>query len=453
MKQINSWVNDANSSLLTDLYQLTMLQAYWELGMEQESVFSLFVRRLPENRNYLVAAGLEDVLRFLESICFDQEALESLRALQLFSDDFISWLGAFRFTGDVYAMKEGTPFFQNEPVLEVVAPLPQAQLVETFIMNQIHFQTLAATKAARVIYAAHGKTVLDFGLRRMHGADAGMKAARAFYIAGVGATSNVLAGCEYGIPVAGTMAHSFVQAHDDEMEALRNFTKVHPQTILLVDTYNPLEGVKKVIALAQEMGREFQVRGIRLDSGDLAQLAWESRKLLDEAGLESLRIFVSGNLDEYSLEDISRADAPIDGLGVGTRMGVSMDCPTVDFVYKMAAYDGKGRIKTSPGKETYPGQKQVFRLEENGKAAFDILGQWGEEISGRPLLRLVMEKGRRLAPGDLEESRAHCTDALSRLPEQILSNEPARPGYEVRISPKLEQARRECVRQYAGRLT
>ncbi len=450
MTEFSSWVNETNSALLTDLYQLTMLQAYRENGMDQEAVFSLFVRKLPENRNYLLAAGLEDVLRYLETLAFDEKALKALDGLGMFPPDFLDWLGEFRFTGHVYAMDEGTPFFQGEPVLEVQAPLAQAQLVETFIMNQIHFQTVAASKASRVVQAADGRPVLDFGLRRMHGTDAGMKAARAFYMAGVVATSNVLAGCAYGIPVAGTMAHSFIQAHDNEMNALRDFTQVHPNTILLVDTYNPLEGVKKVISLAREMGDNFQVRGIRLDSGNLGQLAKDARKMLDNAGLEQVRIFVSGNLDEYSIQDLADAQAPIDGFGVGTRMGVSMDSPTLDYVYKLASYKGEGRIKTSPGKETYPGQKQVYRIEKEGKAIKDVITPWGESHPGRPLLRQIMAHGKRLEAGNLEQSRSNVQEELARLPQSVVNNQAMDKGYTVEISPALKKARERCVEKFAS---
>src|SRR5438034_8724048 len=275
------WVDDSNAALLTDFYELTMLQSYFDEGMNGLSVFDLFVRRLPRKRNFLVACGLEHVLHYLETVSFSADAIEYLRSLHRFSEAFLTSLSEFRFTGDVYAVSEGTMVFANEPIIEVVAPLPQAQLIETFVMNQMQVATLAATKAARIVRAALGKPVIDFGVRRMHGADAGIKEPRAFHIAGVAATSNVLAGRLYGIPVAGTMAHSYIQAFEHELEAFRKFVTQFPEAILLVDTYDTVAGIRNVIELAREMGPKFRVSGIRLDSGNIAQLAVEGRRLLD----------------------------------------------------------------------------------------------------------------------------------------------------------------------------
>ncbi|MGH7557147.1 MAG: nicotinate phosphoribosyltransferase, partial [Gemmatimonadota bacterium] len=302
MSSLEPWVDDASAALLTDLYQLTMLQAYWQEGMEEEGVFSLFARRLPRSRNYLLACGLEDVLHYLESMRFTPEALDYLSTFDQFSPEFLKRLERFRFTGEVHAVPEGTPFFANEPILEVIAPITEGQLVETFIMNQVHLQTVLASKAARVVAAARGRAVVDFGLRRMHGTDAGMKAARAFHIAGTDATSNVLAGRVYGLRVTGTMAHSYIQAHDEEMDAFRAFARLYSETTLLVDTYDTLDGARKVVRLAREMGDAFTVRAIRLDSGDLVELATEARRLLDAAGLERVEIFASGGLDEHQVE-------------------------------------------------------------------------------------------------------------------------------------------------------
>ena len=299
MHTLTPWVDDSRAALLTDLYQLTMLKAYWAEAMRGEAVFSLFVRRLPKSRNYLVACGLEEALRYLETVRFSDEALAFLRDRPEFSGQFIDWLAAFRFTGSVRAVPEGTPVFANEPILEVTAPIAEAQLVETFVMNQVHLQTMLASKASRVVHAAAGRPVVDFGLRRMHGADAGLKSARAFYVAGVSSTSNVLAGLVYDMPIAGTMAHSYIQAHDDELEAFRAFVRGYPETVLLVDTYDTLEGVRKITFLARELGDDFGVRAIRLDSGDMLALSVASRKILDEAGLERVGIFASGSLDEF----------------------------------------------------------------------------------------------------------------------------------------------------------
>src|SRR5690606_21186047 len=283
------WVDDENVALFVDLYELTMAQAYWRDGMVGRAVFSIYCRKLPDCRNFFLACGLDDALRFLENFHFSDTAIDYLRTLPGFTHEFLNWLRSFRFTGNVWALPEGTPFFANEPILEIEAPIIEAQLAETFVMNQVHFQTVVASKAARVVHAAAGRPVVDFGMRRFHGTDAALKAARACYVAGVASTSDVLAGQLYGIPVAGTMAHSFVQAFDDELDAFRAFARAFPTTTLLVDTYDTLEGVRRVVALAQELGDEFRVSAVRLDSGDLAALAFASREILDAAGLHHVR--------------------------------------------------------------------------------------------------------------------------------------------------------------------
>ena len=444
------WVDDANAPLLVDLYELKMLQAYWKERMFDEAVFSLFVRRLPEERNYLLACGLEDALHYLEHLRFDSDALGFLATRKEFSTDFLGWLKDFRFTGDVFAVPEGTPFFAQEPILEVVAPLPEAQIAETFLLNQINFQTVLASKASRVVVAAGpGRSVIDFGIRRMFGADAALKSARAFFIAGVSATSNVLAGAAYGVPITGTMAHSFIQAHDDELAAFRRFAELYPETILLVDTYDTLAGVRKVAQLAGELGDGFRVRGIRLDSGDLNQLAFQARRVLDAAGLKNVSIFASGSLDEREIERLVKAGAPIAGFGVGANMAVSKDAPTLDMVYKLTAYAGVGRLKTSPGKESCPGRKQVFRQEENGRYTRDLLARHDEPLPGAPLLGQVMAGGKRLPAGrrPLDAGRLRAKAELAKLPERLLDLSPAAPPYLVEISAPLERHRREIVAQ------
>ena len=441
-------VSDADSALLVDLYELTMLQAYWRERMFGEAVFSLFVRRLPEERNYLLACGLEDALHYLEHLRFGAAALEFLRARGEFSADFLNWLKDLRFTGAVFAVPEGTPFFAQEPILEVVAPLPEAQIAETFLLNQINFQTVLASKASRVVAAAGpGRGVIDFGMRRTFGADAAVKSARAFFIAGVSATSNVLAGAIYGVPLSGTMAHSYILAHDDELAALRRFVKLYPDAILLVDTYDTLQGVRKVAQLARELGARSRVRGIRLDSGNLIQLAFEARDILDAARLENISIFASSSLDEYEIEKLVKAGAPIAGFGVGTKMAVSEDAPSLDLVYKLTAYAGVGRFKASPGKETWPGRKQIFRQAENGRYTRDILARHHERLPGTPLLEPVMAGGKRLPAGrqPLEASRARARAELAKFPAPLLSLSPARPRYVVEISAALERHRQELV--------
>ncbi len=422
-----------------------MARAYRSEGLTGEAVFSLFVRELPATRNYLVACGLDTALGYLETLRFGSSALDYLSSLPEFSGEFLEWLAAFRFEGSVRAVPEGTPLFAGEPILEVTASLPAAQLVETFLMNQVHLQTLLASKASRVVTAAADRPVVDFGLRRIHGVDAGLKGARAFRVAGVDATSDLAAGQAYGIPVSGTMGHSYVQAHDSEEEAFRAFVDLYPGTTLLVDTYDTLEGVRTVARLAAGTRRDFPVGAIRLDSGDLAALARESRRILDAAGLEHVRIFASGGLDELRLAALVESGAPIDGFGVGTAMGVSSDAPSLDIAYKLVAYGGKGRVKLSEGKELLPGPKQVFREEEAGRAVRDHLVRADESAPGRPLLVPVMEGGRRLETGraDLDEIRERARREKERLPDRVLSLEPAVPPYPVIASRRLrtEQAR------------
>ncbi len=442
------WVRHDNTALFTDLYQLTMLQAYFVEGMDDRAVFDLFVRRLRQ-RNYLVACGLETCLRYLDTLRFTPADLAYLDTLGLFRADFLAYLADFRFTGDVYAAPEGTPVFANEPILEVVAPIGQAQLVETFLLNQITFQTNLATKAHRVVRAAQGRAVSDFGMRRMHAADAPLKAARACYIAGVQTTSNVLAGRLYGIPVVGTMAHSYIEAHDTEADALRAFTALYPHTTLLVDTYDTLEGVRKVIALAKEHRDVFQPGAIRLDSGDLAELAKQARRLLDDARLHHVKIFASSSLDEHAITDLLDREAPIDGFGVGTRMGTVADSPYLDTVYKLVEYAGKGRMKLALDKSTVPSRKQVFRVMEAGKATRDVLALHDETLDGQPLLQCVMRGGQRTEAGrtrPLDDLRAHTEAATARLPDHLLALEETDAPYPVVLSDRLRE-RRDVLRE------
>jgi len=433
------------SALYTDLYQLTMLQSYWREGMNRTAVFDLFVRRL-KHRNYFLACGLEQVLRYLETLSFSDDALAYLREQEQFGDDFLAWLADFEFTGDVYAVPEGTPVFPDEPIVEVVAPIGEAQLVETFLLNQITFQTTIASKAARVAAVAHAggaeRVVADFGMRRMHGTDAAMKAARAAYVAGVDATSNVAAGEAYRIPVAGTMAHSYVEAHDAEMEAFRAFADQYPETILLVDTYDTLDGVRKVIDLAEERGEDFRVRGIRLDSGDLRELATEARRLLDSAGLTDVQIFVSGGLDEHRIAELLDRGAPIDGFGVGTKMGTSADQPALDSAYKLCGYAGRPRMKLSAEKSNLPGRKQVIRQYEEGTAVRDVIATEGSDRhAGAPLLERVMAGGERTDAGTarpLDALREHAAARRAELPDRLHALDRDPEGYDVVLSDAME---------------
>jgi len=443
---------EAGVALLTDLYQFAMVDAYLDEGLQDEAVFSLFVRRLPARRNLLLACGLEEVLRYLETVRFTAAELDYLASLGRFSNRLLEFLERFRFSGDVCAVPEGTPVFAEEPILEIVAPLPEAQLIETYLLNQIHLQTVAASKAVRVAHAAAGRLVLEFGLRRSHGTDAGVKVARAAFIAGIQATSNVLAGHLYGVPVAGTMAHSFVQAHEDELEAFRAFAGRFPTTVLLVDTYDTLRGVQHVLRLAKELGDGFQARAIRLDSGDLLALSRAARQMLDEAGLQRVQIFASSNLDEDSIARLVDQGAPIDGFGVGSAIGVSTDAPCLDIVYKLVSYAGKDRIKLSTSKMLLPGRKQVFRVEENGVARKDVVARFGEELKGRALLRPMMRGGQRVegSSPSLPEIQAHARRELGLLPPEVRGLEPMEPPYRVEASPVLAWTREQLIEAWAA---
>lgn len=427
--------------LVTDLYELTMAQAYWAHGMTGLATFSLFVRELPPERGFLVAAGLEDVLRFLEGFRFSPEALAYLESTGIFSRAFLEALADLRFTGDVWAVPEGTLVFANEPILEITAPILQAQIAETYVINQIHLQTMIATKAARCVAAARGRALVDFALRRTHGVDAGLKVARCTYLVGFQATSNVLAGRRYGIPITGTMAHSFIMAFEEEEEAFRAFAETFPErAIFLIDTYDTLEGARKAARVAQEMARKGQrLLGVRLDSGDLLALSREVRRILDEAGLREVRILASGGLDEYRIAALLEAGAPIDAFGVGTRMGVSEDAPWLDMAYKLVAYEGRPALKRSPGKASLPGPKQVFRFyADNGQMQEDVLALREETVpGGTPLLEKVMEGGRLLRPHPpLAVLRERFQEEFRRLPERYKALRNA-PRYPVRLSPAL----------------
>jgi nicotinate phosphoribosyltransferase len=431
------------SALLTDLYQLTMLQTYFEHGMTETGVFELFFRRLPPGlRNFFVAAGLEQAVEFLEQLQFLPEELGWLASQKGFTPATIEQLSKLRFTGDVWAMPEGTVFFANEPIIRVAAPLPEAQLVETRLMNILQFQTMIASKAARAVLQAPDKLLVDFGLRRAHGAEAGLYAARATYLAGMSGTATVLAGQRYGVPIFGTMAHSFVQAHDGETEAFENFARSHPQNItLLIDTYDTEAAAHKVVQLAPKLRRDgIQVRAVRLDSGDLAEHAHRVRRIFDEGGLAEVRIFASGGIDEFALRDLLHVKrAPIDGFGIGSGMDTSYDVPTLDCAYKLQEYAGRARRKRSEGKATWPGRKQVFRnYDADGRMSGDLLALERERAAGEPLLRQVMRAGKRL-PGleTLTQARERCRAELARLSQPLRALEPA-PLYPVTVSDALE---------------
>jgi nicotinate phosphoribosyltransferase len=429
------------SPLLTDLYQLTMLDAYLQEGMQEPAVFELFVRRLPPQRNFLVAAGLEQALQFLETLSFSADDIGWLQREAGFPPRLLEALRHLRFEGDVHALPEGTPFFADEPVLRITAPLPQAQLVESRLLNIVHFQSLIASKAARVVQAAQGRLLVDFGMRRAHGAEAALYAARAAFIAGFAGTATVAAGQRYGLPVFGTMAHSFVQAHASEDAAFEAFVRARPQRpTLLVDTYDTEAAVAKVITLAHRLAPEgLHVAGVRLDSGDLAAHAKAVRAMLDAAGLPGITIFASGNLDEERIAALRAAGAPIDGFGVGTALCTSADAPTLDAVYKLQSYAGKPRRKRSEGKATWPGVKQVWRqFAADGLMSADTVQLDADAGAGQALLQPVMLAGRRTGPPpSLESIRSHHAAAMRTLPAALRALQPATPPHPVRISDGL----------------
>ncbi len=436
----------ANMSILTDLYELTMCASYLDNDMFQPATFDLFVRRLPENRSYLLVAGLEQALRYLKDIEFTDEHLTYLKK-QGFDHKFIEYLEDFEFTGDVWAMPEGTLAFAQEPVIRVTAPIIEAQLIETFLLNTINLQTMIATKASRVVTAAQGKGIIEFGLRREHGIDAGMKVARASYIAGCQGTSNVLAGMAHGIPVFGTMAHSYVMAFENEIDAFRAFAKTFPnKSTLLIDTYSDMPGAENAVTVAKELETKgYKLGGVRLDSGDLADLSKRIRKMLDENSLTDVTIFASGDLDEYRIEELLRKGARIDAFGVGTRMGTSADRPYIDVIYKLSEIqnkDGKfsAIMKLSEGKITLPGRKQVYRFKDQQEMfSKDVIALVDEKVGGEPQLIKVMEDGKiTYELPSLEEVRSQAKANLSRLPQKYkkLTNP---PEYPVDLSGNLRE--------------
>jgi nicotinate phosphoribosyltransferase len=439
-------------ALLLDLYELTMAQSYFDRGMAAPATFSLFARRLPPGWGYFLAAGLDDVLAYLEGLAFGPEDLAYLRTTGLFTDAFLAALGRLRFTGSVRALPEGTVCFPDEPLLEVTAPLAEAQLVETVVLNQVHLQTLVASKAARCVRAAGGRRLVDFGLRRTHGADAGMKVARCAYLAGFAATSNVAAGQRYGVPVTGTMAHSYVQAFGDELAAFRAYARRYPDACtLLIDTYDTVAGAKRAAVVGQELAAAgHRLRGVRLDSGDLLGLSVAVRAVLDRAGLRDAAVFASGGLDERSIAAAVAAGAPIDAFGVGSRLGTVADAPYLDMAYKLVAYAGRPTLKLSAGKATWPGAKQVWRLAAGGRHLLDWLGCSEEAgpASGHPLLAPVMVGGRRLVPQSpaaaLAAARERARTELARLPLAALDLE-ATDTVAVRVTPALERLRGQLV--------
>lgn len=447
------------SGLLTDLYELTMAAGYVQNRFEARATFELFVRHLPQRRNYLVAAGLEQALDFLGNVRFSNEDVSYLRALPFFSNvhsDFFDYLSRFQFTGDVSALPEGTIFFPGEPLLRVTAPIAEAQLVETGLLSILHFQTLIASKASRVTAAAGGRPVVEFGSRRAHGMEAGVLAARAAFVGGCEGTSNTFAGRRFGVPVYGTQAHSWIMAHEDEAEAFRNFLDVFPeQSTLLVDTYDVRAALEKIIALGRKPA------GVRLDSGDVLSESQWVRKRLDRAGWDDVKIFASGELDEERIETLRQKGGRIDAFGVGTALSTSSDSPNIGVIYKLVEVDlgdtVRNAAKFSQEKMTYPGRKQIFRFADaSGKLLADVIGLDAESFPGsEPLLVPVMRAGRRLAAGEQDlaatikrAQSCHLADR-ARLPERIQALGVANPPFPVRYSERLEKLRDEVQQMVA----
>jgi nicotinate phosphoribosyltransferase len=438
--------------LATDLYQLTMAAAYYENRRHERAVFELFVRRLPPERSFLLAAGLEQVLEYLEQLSFSQEEIEYLRSLNVFggvSPEFFDYLRDFRFTGEVWAMPEGTIFFAVEPLIRVSAPLIESQIIETFLLTTIDFQSLIATKAARIVEAAQGRAIFEFGARRCHSFGAAIYAARAAYLGGCLGTSNVEAGKAFNLPVYGTAAHSFIMAFDNERESFHAYHKVFPDsTTLLLDTYDTIAAAR----LATEFGD--QLGGVRLDSGDLSILAREVRAILDQAGMQKTLIIASGDLDEHKIADLLRSGAPIDLFGVGTELSTSRDAPALGGVYKLVEleYSGRkvGKMKLSQDKATYPYAKQVWReVADDGTFGGDIIAMCDEQgHKGEPLLVKVMSEGRIIDPlPDLKQSQDYARAQLLRLPSRF-KNLSHPDHYLVRYSEKLEEKRNELINDF-----
>ena len=445
MNPFLGFLTPENMSLFTDYYELTMCASYFDNKNFEPATFDLFIRRLPENRSYFLFAGLEEALQYLQNITFTDEHLMYLKKLG-FSYDFLEYLHDFKFTGDVWAVPEGTISFPNEPLIRVTAPIIEAQLVETFLLNTINLQTMIATKASRVVHAANGKSVIEFGLRREQGIDAGMKVARSSYIAGCQGTSNVLAGMAYGMPVFGTMAHSFIMSYQKEIDAFRAFAKTFPnKSTLLIDTYDDMVGAKKAVIIAKELeAKGHKLGGVRLDSGDLGKTSQKVRKILDDNDLWYVKIFASGDLDEFKITQLLNEGAKIDAFGVGTKMGTSADRPYLDVIYKLCETMTSDSsfspiMKLSKDKITLPGRKQVFRFKnEEGFFEKDLIGLSDEKVNGEPLLFRVMENGKLIFNlPTISEIRAKAAENVSKLPTEfkVLTNPPV---YSVKLSQKLQ---------------
>jgi len=441
-------IRDEDLPLMVDLYELAMAQAYWAEEMADTAVFSLFFRELPEHRNFVLACGQQHLAALIANLRFSDDHIERLRELNRFQPEFLDWLRGFRFSGSLRAVEEGTPVFPQEPILEVVAPIAEAQLLESLVMNYVHLESVLASKAVRLRFAAGDCPVVDFGMRRMHGLDAAHRGVRAYRLAGLSGTSNVLAGLDYGLEVSGTMAHSFVQAYPDEMEAFKVYARLYPGTTLLVDTYDTRRAVGRIAEWLQQEP-DVRIGGIRLDSGDLEQEARDCRKILDDAGFSEIKIMASGGLDEYRIAALREAGAPIDGFGVGTAIGAANDAPAIELAYKLTEYAGEPKMKNSSGKTSWPGAKQVFRqFDGEGQASGDVIAGVEEQFDGTPLLKTVMADGELMpgVPASLDDQVAHAGKSVAALPSALRELGPAN-HYPVEFSAYLQDLQAETLRK------
>ena len=446
MNKSLSMINPGTSPLLTDLYQFTMMETYLQAGMDKTAVFEFYTRALPRNRGFLVAAGLDSILTFLENLHFSPEEIDYLRQTRRFSEKLLNSLTSFRFSGDVYALPEGTVCFANEPLVRVEAPIPVAQFIESRLINLLHFETSVASKAARCFLASGGRMLIDFGLRRAHGAEAGTLAARAAYLCGFAGTATVLANRLYGIPIFGTMAHSYIEAVGNEEEAFVDFARANPTNVaFLIDTYDTLQGAHHAVKAAKRLKKEgIRTGAVRLDSGDLLSLSKAVRLILDQNGCSDIKILASGNLDERIIQTLVSHGAPIDAYGVGTKLDTCEDAPYMECAYKLMAYDGQPKLKKSSGKATWPGRKQIMRSFRDGVMVKDVVTLEGDALEGTPLIEKVMEHGCRLAPSpDLSSLAAYTKCQLQSLPDNLqkLSDTPC---YSLEISSALVRLRKKA---------
>ncbi|MBI2574953.1 nicotinate phosphoribosyltransferase [Candidatus Woesearchaeota archaeon] len=440
-------------TMLTDLYQLTMAAAYFENGKNDTATFELFIRNLPDNWGYYIANGIEDAIDYATGIEFTPEDISYLRQQGTFSEAFLEFLKDMRFTGDIYALREGAPFFPDEPVLRVTGKRAEVQFLETALLNIINFQTMIATKASRVVNAANGAAIVDFGLRRAQGEDAAMEGARAAYIGGAVATSNVKAGMEYGIPVAGTHAHSFVMSFQEEIDAFRAYARTFPdKSTLLIDTYDTIQGARNAVTVAKELEAEGKrLYAVRLDSGDLAGLSIEVRQMFDDEGMGYVRIVASNDLNEYKIEELRRRGARIDAYGVGTEMITAKPVAAISGVYKLVEDEDGAKIKLSEGKQTLPGKKQVYRVVDGeGRCLHDVIALEGEHVEGVPLLEQVVRDGRRVAERKtLKETRSYALACVGMLPDDIRAVRAPADGYRVELSEGLQGLVQVLKEKYA----